>query len=405
MLTTLVVVLGLLSADAHAEPLGSRIGWEEALERARRTPGVSAAGRAANEKRALDESVGGLGNPEVGLAAGVRKGEPDSGFEGEVSIVQPIPLSSLGAERRTAARAETKVLDVQARALRLQRSLEVAEAWVLLHATQRVLEETEAAVALADEFLDGVERGSRAGIFTADEVASARAHAARARLARLDAEGEAFDRGVELARLTLHPGPLPLRTDGPLPHADLPPAMEWADRLRPERLPPVLVPILQAEAARARLREQEVAGRTIWLGVGAAAIREAEERALVGTLSFGLPLFERNQRERGQLLAEARAEEGRGEEARATAHTLASSLIHEVEHTEEVFRLVNDLLLPSAEERLRLIRLSFQVGETTILEVRQAQEELLDVRIRLHRAQAARALARLRLAFFLEAVP
>lgn len=401
----LAVVLGVLAADPHPDPpSGATITWEEALDRARRSPEVLAAGRAADEKRAVDESVSGLGNPEVGLSAGVRAGELDQGFEGEVSIVQPIPLAPLGSERRKAARAETKVLDAQARGLLLERSLEVAEAYVRLHAALRIREETDRAVEYADELLASIERGQRAGIFTSEQVTSARSHAAKARLARLDAEGEAFDLGIELARTILHAGPYPLRTAGPLPHVDLPPEDRRAEALRPERLPPVLASILRAEAARARLREREVEGRAFWVGIGGTALRESQERALLGTLSITLPLFERNQRERGQLLAEAREEEARGEEARAGAGALVSSLLYEVDHTEEVHRLVVDDLLPTAEERLRLVQLSFGAGESTLLEVRQAQEELATVRIGLHRAEAARALARLRLALFLEAV-
>jgi len=400
-----VLFLGALSAEVHGEPSQrATITWEEALRRAQEAPTIASARTAVRERRDLDERVGGLGNPEVELVAGVRKGELDQGFDGEVSVVQPIPLAPIGSERRKAARAETRLLDARTRALLLERGLAVANAFCRLHAAERVREEADRAVALAEEMVAAVERGREAGAFTSQDVALARVHAGEVRLALLEAEGEAFDLGVELGRTVQHAGPYPLATEGPLPLSVLPPRESWAEALAPDRLPPILIPMLEAEAARARLREREVEGRAFWMGIGGTALRESEERALLGTVRFTIPLFERSLRERGQLLAEARAQEGASAEGRMAAAGLVASLVHEVEHTEEVHDLLRDALLPSSEENLRLSRLAFEAGEQTLLEVLRAQEQVVDLRMRLHRAEAERALARLRLALFLGAL-
>lgn len=370
---------------------------------ARESPSVRAARAAVRRKREVDAGITGLGNPEVGLSAGVRAGEIDRGFEGEVSIVQPIPLAPLGSERREAARAESRQLDAEARAILLERGLEVAADFCALYAAERAVEGRRRGIELADELAEALERGREAEVFTSQQVAQARSRAASARLDHLAAEGEAFERGVELGRAILHPGPFPLSTAGPLPQVELPPRARWAAALAPEKLPPVLVELLEAEAARARLREREVEGRAFWVGIGGTALRESEERALLGTLSFTLPIFERDLRDRGRLLAEARTREGEGAEARVGAAALVASLIHEVDHAEAVHRLLADSLLVAAEEELRLVGLAFDAGEATLLEVLEAQERVVEVRIRAHRAEAERALARVRLALFLEA--
>lgn len=398
----IVFLLGALTSEVHGEPAErATITWEEALRRAQGAPAIASAQSAVRERRDLDESIGGLGNPEVELLAGVRQGEAERGFDGEVTIVQPIPLAPVGSERRNAARAETRLLDARARALLLERGLDVANAFCRLYAAERVREEAERAVTLAEEVFVAVERGQRAGAFTSQDVALARLHAGEVRLALLEAEGEAFDLGVDLGRAIQHAGPYPLATEGPLPLSELPPRGTWAEALAPDRLPPMLLPMLEAEAARARLREREVEGRAFWMGVGGTALREIRERALLGAVRFTIPLFERNLRERGQLLAEARAQEGASAEGRTAANGLVASLIHEVEHSQEVYDLLRDVLVPISEENLRLSRLAFEAGEQTLLEVLRAHEEVIDLRGQLHRAEADRALARLRLALFL----
>lgn len=368
---------------------------------ARESPSVLAARRAVLEKREVDGGISGLGNPEVGLAAGARRGEDDAGFDGEVSVVQPIPLAPLGSERRKAARAETRLLDAEARRLLLERSLEVAETFCALYAAERAVEGRRRGIELADDLLAALERGRQVEAFTSRQVAQARSRAMRARLEHLAAEGEAFDLGIVLGRAIHHPGPYPLLTEGPLPLVELPPRERWTSLLDPERLPPTVIAALEAEAARARLREREVEGRAFWLGIGVKALQEIEERALLGTLTIQVPLFERNQRERGQLLAEARTLEGQGVEAKVGAAALVAELLHEIEYTEMAHALASELL-EVADEELRLTRLSFDAGETTLFEVLEAQERVVDLTIRAYQAEAARAFARLRLALFHE---
>jgi len=400
----LVSVLAVLASDPHETAPRTTITWEEAFRRAVEAPGVAAARSAARERRELDEKISGLGNPEVELAAGVREGDFNQGFEGEVTVVQPFPLAPVGRTRREAARAETRVLDARARALRLERGLAVANAFCQLYAAERVREEAVRAVALAEEILEAVERGQQAGAFTSQDVAFARLHAAEARLDLLAAEGEAFELGVALGRAVLHEGPYPLVTEGPLPAAALPPRDTWARSLAPERVPATVLPMLEAEAARARLREREVESRAFWVGIGATALREREERALLGTLRLSVPLFDVGMRERGQLFAEARLQEGTSAEGKAAARGDVAALLHEVEHSEATHGLLRDVAVALAEENLRLTRLAFDAGEQTLFDVLRAQSQLVSLRMRLHRAEADHALARMRLALFLEAV-
>lgn len=400
----LVAMLAFMATEPHEPAPRAAITWEEAFRRALEAPGIAAVRAAVQERRELDGKISGLGNPEVELVAGVRKGEVDQGFDGEVTVIQPFPLAPVGAGRRNAARAETRLLDARARALRLERGLQVASAFCRLHAAERAREEAENAVSLAEEILVAVERGQRAGVFTSQDVALARLHVAEARLDLLAAEGEAFELGVELGRAVLHDGPYPLVTSGPLPLVALPPEQEWTRKLSAEKLPSSILPILEAEAARARLREREVEARAFWVGIGATALRESQERALLGTLRFTIPLFDRGLRDRGQLSTEARLQEGTSAEERKAAAGHVASIVHEVEHSEATYEHLRDTVVALAEENLRLARLAFEAGEQTVLDVLRAQSQLVSLRMQLHRAEADRALARLRLALLLEAV-
>src|SRR5690606_4554518 len=121
----LVAMLAFMATEPHEPAPRAAITWEEAFRRALEAPGIAAVRAAVQERRELDGKISGLGNPEVELVAGVRKGEVDQGFDGEVTVIQPFPLAPVGAGRRNAARAETRLLDARARALRLERGLQV----------------------------------------------------------------------------------------------------------------------------------------------------------------------------------------------------------------------------------------------------------------------------------------
>lgn len=381
--------------------------WDEVMRRAAEVPSVRALEEAAAEKRALDRGISGLGNPELSILAGSRFGaNSNRGFDGEFSVLQPIPLAPVGEGRREAAGAESRLLEAQAALQVLDNRLAAAEAFCNLYGAEKALLEADRKVSLSQELLSKMEEGRKAGAFTSLDVATTRAYVARSRLERLDVEGEVFDRGIDLARVLASERGAPLRTDGVLPPISLPRRERWEDFLSSlEYLPARLVQRLDLQTRSAKVREREIEGKAFTLGVGGTVLQEGpKDHAVLGTVRLTVPLFERNLRERGSLGAERRIAEGDLAQGGAQARSYLISLFHEVDHAEEIYRVAMDELLPAAEESARLSGISFAEGQTTLLELLVARETLSDVRAQVHRAEADRALARARLSLVLAAL-
>lgn len=379
--------------------------WDQALELASGTPAAQALREAASSRKPLDDSIGGLSNPELSLSPGVRNNQGRSSFAGEIGISQGIPLSDRAGAGRAAARSETALLEGEARTRTLAARTEAATAFCALEGAESSLAFTTEEERLAAELLARIEEGAAAGIFTAADVAEGRAYLAEARLARTAVEGEVFERGLDLAAAVRLPQTAPVSTSGGLPTVELPPPAERERLLaRTKSLPPAQLAALQASTFRAQLAESE-AFAVPELGVGAAVVQdEAQDRAIFATLRFALPLFQRNQRARAQLAAATRAAEGEQAEAELSSGRLAAFALHEVEHTGETLSLLENELLPSSREAVRLLELALGSGEVTVLDLIRARRALAQAEARQRRAAAEHAASRARLSLLLDAL-
>jgi len=405
---------GALGAEASAHAVADphlpgqerlQLTYEEALELAAMAPTVQAALVASRAAREIGDRSTGLGNPELVVSPGVRQG-PEGGLAAEVTLVQPIPLSRLGSSRRAASRAESDALALEAASLSLGLRLEAATGFCALWGATQALERAKDEVSYVQELLARFEEGQAAGAFTSSEVAEARTHLAETRLLQVGLEGEVHDVGLELSRLLQLERPTALLARGALPSADLPTEEELRRRLAlVERLPEAAMASMQAVAARSRVRELE-AEVAPWLGVGASYKQDGpRDKAWYGVLSFSLPIFDRGQREKSVLLAASREAEGAKEAARSAARALAAMFEHEVKHTAEALAVFEEELLPSAQEAARLVETSFNVGESTIIDLLRARRNLAQVLARVQYARADAAAARARLSLLLDAIP
>ncbi|AKU92484.1 TolC family protein [Vulgatibacter incomptus] len=404
-------LLLLWLATAAAAPLEPseprRITFDEAIALAGEAPSVAAAREAAREKRAIDGSISGLGNPELVVTPGIRaNSDVQNGLAGEATLVQPIPLSSLGSARRDAARAEERALTNHAAAATLGIRLDAATSFCSLWGTAQALERATEEVELAEDLLARLQKGAEAGVFTASEVAEARTYLGEARLARVSLEGDAHDRGLELARKLQLARPTPLVAAGELPGPTLPGPEELERRLASiDELPAVALSSVQAVAARARVRERE-AEAAPWLGLGAKFSQEAPgDRAWFGIVSLSIPIFDRGQRDRGTLAAAAAESEGGKASALADGRAMAVMFVHEVEHTAEALEVIEEVLLPAARDAARLVELELSAGEATAIDLLRARRNLAQAAARAQLARADAAAARARLALLLEAIP
>ncbi len=388
---------------ALAVTLAQPLTFDEALALAERNPVVQAQAEGVEARRSLAESVPWLvANPSVMVQPGWRRLQTGgTGPELYLGVTQDVSLAGAGRSRRETALKESAAdgleLAIRRRILRLG----TAQAWLALWAAQGALEAARREHTLIVDLHEKVARGAAAGGFTKVDVAVTRAYVAEAHLAELSLEGEVFSRGIALNRVlgrddddTLVAGALP-----DIRLADVAPS-EVLDAA--SRSSVVGAAAALTEATKAHGVELE-AQRGTSLQVGALGWREGGgDLAAVGTLQLTLPVFERAQRERSANAAAQAQAQGRERAALVEERLERRDALHEVEHTAEVRKAVEDELLPAATDSADGIERRFAAGEATAQDVVMARRTLVATTARRIRARADEVFARFRLAVLSE---
>lgn len=396
-LMSLVVAVPAVAGTAGAR---SPLTFDAALGLAEDVPRAAAAARAVQEKTDLDGHIAALPyNPQIAVQPGWRFA-PREARQPEiiVEILQPWNLSAYGRARRRTVSVEEEVLRAEARAVALAARLGAARAWIELWAGEHVVEEVRREEAIAGELERLVERAAALGAMTRADLAEAAAYHAEARIAVLAAEGEVFQRGLTLAREVADHDGLPLHTMGDAPAPSVPAEARRTEFMdRAAALPLVSLRELQARAARARELE-ELGARGALAQVGAVLQRDAPGGLVVSGLArVTLPVFERGERERAGLLAEAARLEGEQREALIAARAEIALSFHEVSHSAEVLAVLRDDLAPSSRQAAETRRRIFEHGGATLLEVLQSDRAAVAAASRSWRVQAEHAWARTKL--------
>lgn len=395
------------SSLAEATPPSPPISFSEALRLAALAPAATAPRRALAVRRRLDARIPALsGNPQLNVQAGYRAlPEPERGPEVQITFTQPVNLAGYTGARRRAAAAEEQALDAEAAAAFLAQQLRVARAWLALWGAQQALEEARKEVGLAIQFTRQTERAAAVQLLTRVESVEAATYQAEAELLALSLEGEVFELGVELALLVAAPTPGPLRAAGPLPELNVPPPEAQPQLLaRAAALPEVTQRRLAETAERAREAELR-ASRGLQVQLGAYFAREAPAAIIaMGVVGLSAPLFDRGQRERAVLLAEAARLQGEAEAQALGARGALVLAFHDVAHSGEVYHQLREHLVPAAAENARLRELSQRAGQSTVLELLLSRRAAALARGRLARAQAEHVQARARLSLLASAL-
>jgi len=379
---------------------GVAVTFDGVLGLATEVPRVRAAAQALREQTELDQRLSGVPfNPQVAIQPGWRLA-PNNARQSELilEILQPWSLSGYGSARRSAAVAEEDVLRAEIRSAALSAHLGAARTWIDLWAAERVVEDLRREEEIARELERLVDRAAGLGTMTRADLAEAAAYHAEARIAVLAAEGEVFQVGLALAKEVGDADAVPLRTAGGLPNAAVPGDLSmrhWLDRAG--AAPIVVVRGLQAKAARAREVEHKAMRGTV-VQVGAGVQRDAPDGLVIsGIARITAPLFERGERERAGLRAEAARMEGERREALIASRVEIAAAFHEVSHTAEVLTVVRDDLVPASRLAAETRRRIFQEGGATLLEVLQSDRAAVAAARRLWRMQAEHAWARAKL--------
>jgi cobalt-zinc-cadmium efflux system outer membrane protein len=392
-------MIPLLISLVASTPLVA-LSFDEAIGLAPQAPRVEGAARAISAKTALDSKISSLTfNPTLTVIPGYRlfrrqEREPELIAE----LAQPWNVAGHAGARRRTVGLEEGVLEAELRSRALEQRLAAARAWVDLWAAQRVLAQAEREAKIADELQRLVARAAALGAATRADTADARAFVAEARLAVINAEGEVHDRGLELAREVTSPRLDPMTASGDLPSPPLPePFDRGALVARAADLPLVARQHLAARAERARAVEEQAARGTV-LQLGVALQRDAPGGlVLSGLVRITPSLFDRGERERGVLAAEAARLEGEQRAGQLAAQVEIAMTLHEVEHTAEVRAELRDQLVPASREGADARRRIFAAGEATLPEVLQSERTAIAAESRLQRAWAMNAWSRVKL--------
>lgn len=365
-------------APAHhgdAEHQGPALSFDEAVGASDASPRVRGFGEAAAQKRDLDASISLVPiGPEVQVLAGARVHPSDAvGFEIQVTATQSWSLDAYGRKRVEAAKAETAVLEVEARAQALEQQLAAAHAWILLHAAERELELALTELAELNELTATLEQARAAGVGTRADVADARARAAAVEQRVGDLRGDVHDLGLVLARETSGDTSRPSRTSGNYPNPQL--ASEAQLRqvfTQVESLPQIARQRLRARAERARAIEAK-AEKATQLNAGASVQRESGTDLVVFGVLGGNISTSHGERERGSAAAAARTAEA---EAEAEALALEAALtiaLHDLHHTKEQVDILREHTLPAHVELVESREQALSLGEGTRAAVLEAK--------------------------------
>lgn len=394
-----LTLLALLAAPAPPEA-GTPVSFDEAIGFAAETPAVAGARSAAEEQRRVGEKLSSMsGNPSLLLQPGAARDPIDGSWNyiAEGTVVQGWNLSGLAGDRKEAVRLEGDQLASEARAAALSHRLAAAQAWTELWAAQQALADAERELEGAADFSRRMARAVEVAAFTRAEGADAATYAAEARVAALAAEGEAADRGYQLAVALGRPEARPLVARGPLPAPPVPPRAQWPALLdSAARLPAVQAQRLAADAARAR--DAEARSTRGWaLDTGVKGSRDfLGTWGVQAVLGLTFPVFDRGERDASREAASAVRTAGEHREAAAVAVTELARALHEVEHSGEVLEAMEKELVPAAEENARARAVSLQAGDTTVQEVLVVKRVAAAARQRLGKARAAHAWARVK---------
>jgi outer membrane protein, heavy metal efflux system len=398
MRTSVVVCVAVLIwagtvSSSLAQSLQSALTLEAVLARAReRAPEVVAALTRVEEARGrlLGASSRFRDNPSLEIEAGPRAGASgERWWDMSAGVAQ---VFETGGQRRSRiAMADSDVLRESASVDEVMRLVarEVAIAYVsALGSQERVTLLTEAEQ-VARDLQAASERRYQAGDIAALDLNLTRIALARATSERSAAAAEA-GRALLPLRLALGlEGDAPIALSGPLERA---PTAKAALLTAVDQSPGLRA--VDAEIARARaeiqlgqgMRRPDVAARVLFQ-------REEGDRAVLGGLTFTLPMFERGQGTTAEASARARRLTLEREAARrAMAVGIEVELAAYAHHAQGVATL-RDVALPAAQDNESLALKSFEAGEISLLNLLLVRQDATAIRLSYVAALTAAAVA------------
>jgi cobalt-zinc-cadmium efflux system outer membrane protein len=324
-------------------------------------------------------------NPELEAAYGPRRSPGDeTTTDFEVSLSQELELFGQRAARSDASAALLSAAEGRLQAARVEVAAEVRTAFARALAAEERLGIADESLALAREELSAAEERLRSGATSRLEVNAARAALGRAARERAET---VHRRAAARAALVVLTGVEPVESVelvGALAAAV--PAGETLDQLTERglgRRSDIAAARREVEAARA---EGRLAARSAFPNprVGASYAQEGDPggnaRIVQGTLAFDLPLFARNQEERGVAAArERQAEIALAALTRAARAEIAQAVAR-LDAAADAARAWTGGPLEAVTENMKLVDEAYRAGKVDFFQLLLIRRETLEAR-------------------------
>lgn len=373
----------LLASDLQAGARGG-LGIEEYVDIVLRShPAMGSAQSLEDGAAAGEHSARLFTDPTLEVSIG--RGRPADGSgpsktETGVSVSQVIPWFPARTAAIEAAGHEARALRSEAATTRWGLAMDARMAYYRLLESRARTEVASGAEADARSLLDLMSR--RASLGESREVDRIRSRVEWLRLEReLRAAVRAADAAERIFRtLAREPLPEPLSLTGTLPsRADAAAVLEAAT---PERLEesPALARALSEALQAASLAKSARRGRIPEMAFTFFSANELDRESRGAALGITLPLWNARRGEIAKAEAESRLRSSAAESMRLDLLASLEARRRDVETLAEEVAVVEGELLPAAAESVRLARLLFEEGETSLLDLLDAQRTAREVR-------------------------
>jgi outer membrane protein, heavy metal efflux system len=381
----LLLALALLVATHAGRAADTPLTLTEALRRAtEQNPHLLAQAYAERSAAALAEQAGFRPNPTLELEAenfaGTGALQGIGALETTVTASQVVERGGKREKRVAAATREQATAAKEFAVRRMDVQATAAVAFVRTVAAQQRLAVAEDPVKLGREMVAAAEARGRAGVGSPAETARARATlaAAQGELARAQS-----DLVAARARLAACWGGSVQDVPAVVGVLKLPDALD-AETGRSESLgehPRIAWQQAVVESRRAALDlERARATEDIKVGGGVRFLREGSDAALVAGVSLPLPVRHRNQ---GNIRAARETLAGAEQTTRAIEAELRAELTaawHAVAAAHTAALTLRRDVLPAAEEAHAIVLRAYQQGQLPMIDVLDAQRELVALR-------------------------
>jgi outer membrane protein, heavy metal efflux system len=369
------------TAQGSQPPLTLYHAVELALEHNAR---LKAIGAASEAERARGDAFALAPEYRVGAEFENFAGSGDLGgvdsLESTLSLSSVIEFGGKRDRRRELAATRLEILATEQSARRLDVAATVARRYVDVVRSEALVSLGHDNAAIAARIVDTVRARAAAARASRAEVAKAEITLARARLDEQAAEGAL--RGTRMTLASLWGAEAP---DFGATTADLYRLPEYqsfaALAARMDQNPDLMVFASQMRLEDARVRLAETArGADLGWSAGIRRLEDPDDQAFV--VGFELPLGSAARAE--PLRREAAAERDRwyyeAQARRMELHATLFTAYEQLQQARSALITLREQSMPLAEEALRLSELGYRSGRYSLLELTDAQTQLLDVR-------------------------